>query len=356
MSYDNKSASNRDLTDTFFDFLAWVARALVWLGLGAFLVGLGFMMFYVFGPNLTDPGKIQQATNNILILSKVLDAGVLGLSVGLGYLYFGEETLGPLILVGSAALYFAPLALPSVAGTQSSAGTAALGAIQSAGVLGGVVGIIIVLLSVIVAVRERATLGAKKDTLKLGKDVKAEKTQNVLLGSCWQLPFCRKFVRDRCPIYHSKRTCWRELVGCMCEEEIIMNAMQNKPVAKNDLVAASAMIPRNHKLTDAQKRTRCKSCVIYNEHLRHKYRVTVPAIIGTYILLYLLLRSPLSTEFTGLITSTGRLIGSFTMTGSGHKVAAPPVWLPEILTAVIFVLALSYTLKIVEYLYFNLKI
>lgn len=357
MSYDNKSASNRDLSDAFFEFLAIVAKGLVWLGLVALLVGLGFLLYYVFGSSVVDPGQLEQIKNNIGILSKVLDAGVLGLSVGLAFLYFGEETLGPLILVASAALYFSPLALRSFTGNDASeAAAAALGSIQTSGLVGGAVGAIVVLISVVVAVKDRATIGAKKDTLKLGKSVKAEKTQNVLLGSCWQLPFCRKFIRERCPIYHSRRTCWRELTGCMCEEEIIMNAMQNKPIAKGDVASASAMIPRNHRLTDAQKRTRCKSCVIYNEHLRHKYRVTVPAVIIGYILIYVLSRGAISSQFMGLIENTGKLLNNFAMAGSDKTMAAPPVWLPELLTAVMFILLLSYTLKIVEYLLFNLKV
>lgn len=357
MSYDNKSTSNRDLSDAFFEFLAVIAKVLVWLGLGALLVGLGFLIYYVFGPNVLDPGQAEQIKNNISILSKVLDAGVIGLTIGLAFLYFGEETLGPLILVGSAALYFAPLALKGFGGNEpSDAALAALASIQFAGMIGGGIGVIVVLLSVVVAVKDRATIGAKKDTLKLGKSVKAEKTQNVLLGSCWQLPFCRKFVRERCPIYHSRRTCWRELTGCMCEEEIIMNAMQNKPIAKGDLASASAMIPRNHRLTDAQKRSRCKSCVIYNEHLRHKYRVTVPAVIVGYALIYVLARGAMSAQFMNLIEGTGKLLNSFAMSGPDKSVAAPPVWLPELLTAVVFILLLSYTLKLVEYMLFNLKI
>lgn len=356
MSQNNPSASNRDLTDTFLTFLGGLARFLIWVGVFATAIGLGFLLFNVFAVNAGTPGQTEQAMTNIHMLGKVLDAGIAALVVGLSFSFWGEETLGVLIVLGSAALYFAPALIGSSVGSLSEPAKAALGEIQISGEIGGAVGVVVVVATVIMAVRDRVKLGAKKDTLKLGKNVKAEENKLVFLGSCWQLPFCRKFIRERCPIYHSKRTCWRELTGCMCEEEIIMNAMQNKPIAKNDVAAASKMIPRNHKLTDGQKRERCKSCVIYNEHQRQKYKAAVPFTIGAFVIIYLLTRSYISADFGQLVTNMSGVMNSLTLAGSKAKVEPAPTWLSEFMTVILFVLGLSYALKILEYSIFTLKI
>ena len=65
----------------------------------------------------------------------------------------------------------------------------------------------------------------------------------------------------------------------MCEEDVIRGAMEGRVISKDALVAAT-MIPRNNKLTIAQKKERCKTCVIYNEHQKHKYRASVWGILG----------------------------------------------------------------------------
>src|SRR5262249_14119457 len=149
------------------------------------------------------------------------------------------------------------------------------------------VGLGAVLFDVITRVRIRVREGARADQLKYGKGVKEEKDiRNVLLGRCWQLPYCRKFVRERCPIYHARRTCWKERVGCMCEESVIRNAMSGR-VIPADAVAAAKFIPQNHKLTMEQKKERCRQCVIYLEHQKHKYKLAMPAAIGGMAVVYI---------------------------------------------------------------------
>src|SRR5262249_18302282 len=77
-----------------------------------------------------------------------------------------------------------------------------------------------------------------------GKDVGAQQRPQALLGifaACWQLPFCRDGIRTKCPIYHAKTKCWKELVGCMCEENIILLAMGGEEHKKGqDMTADGA--------------------------------------------------------------------------------------------------------------------
>ncbi|MFX8664601.1 hypothetical protein ABTM59_19190, partial [Acinetobacter baumannii] len=70
----------------------------------------------------------------------------------------------------------------------------------------------------------------------------------------------------------------------MCEEQVIQDAMAGKIIPK-DMVKAAAMIPRNNKLTMAQKMQRCRQCVIFNERQKHKYNAALPVTALTFVAL-----------------------------------------------------------------------
>ncbi|MCG9895265.1 MAG: hypothetical protein MH204_07310, partial [Fimbriimonadaceae bacterium] len=232
------------------------------MGLAA-LVLLGCVGMLVFTYQVGSTGTAEQVSRNVQLFGgpAVLAAVVFGATIA--YLNWGEEILGVLLLIGAGALVFAPSYLPLIfsGGSQTPNGTEALNAVSQAGIFLGIVAVIVLVVDGVTRIRDRAVLGAKADQLKFGKGIQEERdVQNVFLGKCWQLPYCRKFVREKCPIYHAKRTCWKERVGCMCEETVIRNAMQNKAVPK-DPVAAAKMIPYNNRLPLAQKKERCAQCV-----------------------------------------------------------------------------------------------
>jgi hypothetical protein len=347
-------AARRDLPEYLLDFLNGVGRFLLIAGGIAAAASLGLIVFTII--RMADPGAASQladALRNVAIFKNVLLIGVVAASVGALYLYWGEELVAPVLLILAAAMYFAPLYFPSMipnAG-QNEAGSNAFQAMESAGIWLGVVAVIGIVGDVATRVRNRAKEGAKADNLKYGKNIKAESDrQNVFLGKCWQLPFCRKFVRERCPIYHAKTSCWKELVGCMCEEEVIKGAMENRPIPKDALTAGN-MIPRNHKLTVLQKKERCKVCVIYNEHQRHKYRAAVPILVVSTIAIYGIFRGPLLAGMVGLVGQVNRVVYGFTYGASGKQEI--PMLFTEMLLVVFFLVGLSYALKSLEFMIFK---
>jgi hypothetical protein len=341
--------------DTFQGILDGLSRLLFWGGALGTVIGIGFLLFtYSNFSSGTGPAPEAQALNNIAIFSKVLLAGVLALGVATSIVWWGEETLAVLQLGFAAALYFAPLYLPSIFGGQESRiSQEVLGSFQTTGMILGLLGMIVLVADVATRVKTRAREGARADQLKYGKGVKEERDiQNVFLGKCWQLPFCRKFVRERCPIYHAKRTCWKERTGCMCEEQVIRNAMENKPIPK-DMVAAAAYIPHNNKLTENQKAERCRQCVIYNEHQKHKYRAVLPMAIVVFVGFYLLFRNQLLAATGGVITSLDKIVAGATYGKAG---AIRGGVFDEILLAAFMIVAFAYVMKTLEYLIFKAKI
>jgi hypothetical protein len=347
------SSRGTDLVETFQTFLTGAARFLMVVGGLATLVAVSLLIFTAVS---ADGTQAAQALHNVEILKSVLSVGVLALGVGASYILWGEDITGAVQLMLAAALYFSPLWFPMVASNSSSPDVygAALEAIQQGGMVWGLIALVVTVVDIAVRTRERLVRGVKVDQLKYGRGIKEESDrQNVILGKCWQLPYCRKFVRERCPIFHAKTTCWKELVGCMCEEAVIRNAMENRPIPKDALLAGS-MIPRNNKLTMAQKKERCRSCVIYNEHQRHKYKVYMPAVVISFIVTYVVLRTPLLAVTSGLVEGINRIVRTGTLGSLGNF--TPPHAFVEMLLAVFFIIALTYTMKILEFLIFRAKV
>jgi hypothetical protein len=355
MSQYQGGPSNHDLTELFTEWLGKLALGLVYLGGFLLVAGGGFLFYYVFTATQMSPGLASQALGNIDIIEKVLIGGVVAFCIGTAVAWWGEQLLAPAQIFLAVVLFAAPNYLPLMTGNSSpdKVPARALDALHNGGLIAGIFAILVLTADVLLRVKERAEKGAKTDQLKYGKGIKQEDDrQNVFLGKCWQLPFCRKFVRERCPIFHSKRTCWKELVGCMCEEQVIRDAMENKVIPK-DMVLASKMIPRNNKLNVAQKQERCKNCVIYNEHQRQKYKAWVPAVVIGFVVFYAVGHGPLIEVTNGIVASGSKAIGGLAL--HENNVKSNPFF-SELLLGAVFLVAMSYAMKALEFAMFKLKI
>lgn len=347
-----------DTSDALMGFLDGASRFLLWGGILATALGLGFLVYtyVVFAGGSS--ASVPQALANVDLFMKILLAGLVALGVATSFLFWGEEVLAPLQLIGAAALFFAPFYLPLLAGSTSDrVASAALGTIQLGGSVFGMIAILCTAGDVASRIRVRMREGARADQLKYGKGVKEERDiQNVFMGKCWQLPFCRKFVREKCPIYHARRTCWKERVGCMCEEEVIRNAMEGKVIPK-DAVAAANFIPRNTRLTADQKAERCRHCVIYNEHQKHKYKLAMPLIFVGVGIAYFVGREPLKAWLGNAITSANRMFGNLTY--RENATLSDTIGLTifkELLLFCLMLVIAAYLMKMVEFLFFRAKI
>jgi len=365
------------LSDAITGFFDNVARVLVWAGGLASVVGIGFLIY-----TYTQAGagaNAAQVAQNVQMFSQAALFGLLAISIGAGWLMWGEETVGPILLIVGLALVFCPSYLPGMLGGQpSEQGGKVMEALASAGYPPAIIGFLLICGHLFIVVRTRAVQGARADQMKYGQGIKEESdVRNVILGKCWQLPYCRKFVRERCPIYHSKKTCWKERVGCMCEESVIRNAMEGK-VIPADVVAASKFIPQNHKLTAQQKFERCKQCVIYNEHQKHKYKLALPGAAVGVAAVYVFTREPAGAFIKDKLVFVDKTAKKVTFdpgeqktpevdpkTGKTQaKLVSEDVtginngFIPyhEILYFVFALVFLAYLVRLIEYVIFKLKV
>ncbi len=357
------SAPGRGIEDAFQSFLEGAAKLLFWLSLAATVGATGLLIFsYLrFAAAGPSPAEIKQAAGVIGIVGSFIRISAVALAISAAYTFWGEEVLGPLLLMGAAVLYFSPLWLPIIAAANDNQASAlAAGGIQAGGQYLGIVALAILAIDVFQRTRNRIRYGSRADSLRYGKGVKIDdEIHNVLMGKCWQLPFCRKFVRERCPIFLARRTCWKERVGCMCEESVIQNAMQGKVISK-DAIASSQYIPRNDKLPMAAKIERCRQCVIYNEHQRHKYKIALPVTLFLMVAIYFGFHGQLLTIFGGIVSQIDRVVGAATFRPGQSSAADLNTqsfsYFKELMVLCGLTIVLAYLLRLLEYLIFKLKI
>jgi len=123
---------------------------------------------------------------------------------------------------------------------------------------------------------------------------------------CWQMSRCRPGVRDHCPNFTDRVTCWRRRSGCFCDRNLanfLVSASDRKDVSEVDEMArnvasidkAGKSAIRGHMQNSArrpwgQQRRLCHECPLYLEHQEYKYRswhwVSFPLTAGIIALLY----------------------------------------------------------------------
>ncbi|MCH8978535.1 MAG: hypothetical protein IH945_04745 [Armatimonadetes bacterium] len=355
---------SQESSDALMGFIDAVARFVMYVGLGALLVSVTLLIHTATSGSGSSEQVLQQAQSNVALFGKLALIGGLAGAAGLTWLLWGEETLGVLQIIVGAALYFSPSYLPGMFNMMANPTVeSALQAIATAGAPIAVIGVLVILIDLTIRMKTRVREGARADQMKFGKGMREERDiRNVFLGKCWQLPYCRKFVRERCPIYHSRRTCWKEQVGCMCEESVIRNAMEGK-VIPSDIVAAAKFIPRNARLTPGQKFERCKQCVIYNEHQKHKYQLALPISALLLVGVYMALRIPIRNQMNVFLEKIDGVMGkaTFNATGGGPETELASLTggiIPyaEIIMVSCSLIIFAYMVRLIEYVFFKLKI
>lgn len=311
-----------------FEKSDWREEIAAWLGskmllIGAILLGICTLAMIYTAHNFTEnpvTAKDALGVEPILHTFRIgLFAGAVIFAIGVTLNFWGDIALGLTLGLAAALYFFAPQLLPYTGfiGEPRFAEAErvtffALNSLRISGMILGAFAIVIQLADAVVRIRDRSKYGTREEQLQYGKGTREEADfQNRLLGKCWQLPYCRKFVREKCPIYHSRRTCWKERVGCMCEEEVIRGAMDNKAIPR-DAVAAAKYIPYNPRITPQQKAERCRQCVIYNEHQRHKYKVAVPLAVASVMFVYVAFNQPLLEWTQRWVSDFDRAMSKFT--------------------------------------------
>jgi hypothetical protein len=349
-----KGETRFGLTGAPLQAINGVARFVFYISAGAAVVLTGILVYNYLNGGANAELAVANAKR---FGDPALMSAVIACLVGL-WLYWEEEVYGPILLILGAAVYFSPLYLPGMSQTPAEQVLDKILPIAFPTLL---IGLIAVSSDVTSRIMARVKLGKTKEKLRYGQGVKEETGyRNVFMGKCWQLPYCRKYVRDKCPIYHAKASCWKERAGCMCEERIVANALDDKFKAPESAQRARALIPKSSLLSPAQKRDRCGSCIIFNHHQKQKYKAVIPVIFISGFALFFALRTPLNGALEGAIRQASKLVSQATL--SATEAAANPsysfagVAYSDMILAAGAFLAVVYAIKMAEHMIFDLNL
>ncbi len=355
-----------EASERLVDFIEMLSGKLLPLAGGVAVVAFGLLIAlansFTTGGNPDEAARLQTALGNVGLLQNGLVLSLLVFGVTSAVVWWREPQLPVIQVIVALVVVLAPMYLPMIPGFDDPehhpAMLAVFKAFQDSGTVFSVIAAIVLVIDIAIRVRERMSYGMRADQLRFGKGIKEEaSSQNRFMGKCWQLPYCRKFVRERCPIYHAKRSCWKEKVGCMCEEAVIRNAMENRAIPK-DALAAAKYIPQNKTLTLTQKIGRCRQCVIYNEHQKHKYRLWLFVINVSFLGFSVMFWAPMNDVMNMLVKDTESIYKHMTFKDIGLEQMVTKSTIPftGILLAAILLVIFTNLLKMLEWMIFKLKI
>jgi hypothetical protein len=396
--------------------LSAVATAVI-----AIYLAYGFFAGGIPSWDTIDHASRLRILSNVQAAVAALNVASAVLLVTLCILYYDEESLGYSLIALAVLLYYgvpylleftAPDVLRSWTEGGNTAAALTFHQMRFLGLMMAAPGAILSLRDIYLRIVDGTR--RKRDRFSAmeygGSTVEEEPVHPALIGMlsrCWQLPFCREFVRQRCPIFHARTKCWRQRVGCMCEESVIRHAMdaimqdavldrtENSAVdfaatvpderridldgsagaaarkQAKELPARPAAppvrrrdvkIPHNPNLSAFAKRERCRNCVIYNEHQRLKYQFLGPlAVVVVPALAYWKLAS-ISVGLQSGLHHVDALMSRFSMDpnsrnlGLASSITGTSVVAEYAIITCLVVIGTTMVLRFLEYCVFKLKV
>ncbi len=350
-----------------------VERMFVW-GAAAFVIGLVYVGWGLFTGRLDDalrlpPPERFKVTQNVLFACKIMAWGGIASLIGAAARFYYEETIGYIYMIVGAALYWgvAALAGPTISQMHLEVGKIAVLALRQLQQIGMVA--LALAVPFIIADFWARLRGARRFEISRPADAAggAQCSKSNAYLFCWQMPYCRDYLRQVCAAYEQKKPCWRIKTGCYCDENMILKVLQRSKTSKLpgfDQKYSKPGIGLGQNLTAAQKRARCRQCFLYAEHQKRKYRILSPLVFPVVIGLMWYYIQPLKALLGRVLAFTDQFAGSVTFGPRPDQVTHNP-WLDLQATSGIVewlfvicvgLIVLSYVLRALEYAIFEMQI
>lgn len=395
------AGSERAVPQTVIDIVSKIFL----IGLIASLALFGYLIYGLLSGQLANLSTVPKADQRRILeliqsVSQYFNISLVITLICAVVLFYEVETAGVIMLLLAGFLaYGLQLSIDFLFAGEAGrllkgpASALTLQEIKTASVLIGAPGALLFLRNLYLKIAD-GRRGEDLANMTYGKEVAKEDVPRAPIGAfakCWQLPFCREGIRVHCPIYHAKTKCWKERVGCMCEENVLRLAMggeERKPIdmtkesgfvpigdliVKSEALTKAAIstrvgprgvrIPTNPHITDAQKRERCRNCVIYNEHQRMKYNFYAPIVTIIVPILVMLQFDQLRVMLKSGLHMLDSLIAHIKFTPSGTDSTSSitttingSLPIEAILIGIITLLVMTWVLHVLEFCTFKLKI
>lgn len=363
-------------TDTRARFFGYVDQTTsLGLKIGIPVVGLTFVFLFVSAVT----GKLQtlagmdaaQRAEMTRVIEFAEQAMVYGFAVVVACLLvrlFREEVVGQaLTLIGAALLFGSPPFFVSLLGVERMGGAASaktvVDAFRAAGSICFVPGLVLLLRDAILRIWTGLSVRRIVES-KVERDEERRKVTGFakIYSKCWDMAFCRSFVRKVCPAFRQKKACWRIKVGCYCDEKTILNAMMSEgkenEFTRGIMRSLGIDDPESVRLASRVRRQRCRRCVIYSTHQQQKYQLLSPLVFPTVGIVLYVFHERLSSGLWFVLQKTDQVMSFLAYkTGTAAESFAQS---GPVLTTLAFIwvsiIVLSYALRLLEYVVFDLQV
>lgn len=330
-------------------------------------LAVAYLLYIVFGPKLHDMPKMHwidraYLAQTLRIAEIALRAAAVVLVISLALRFVYESIIGQVLTIVGGVLYFF---------SASIFGRLTMGVFANNPHYLGIVdtftrvGLVALVPGAILLVRDIGTkiIGGIKSGKKLAQlwgdeEIRLKRhAGRKLYERCWDMPFCREFVRNVCPAWRQGKPCWRIKCGCYCDEQTILNAM-TADACDNELAKGFMRTLRSEprpSISAKQKRARCRRCVIYSDHQRQKYRILSTAVFPAVFLVFWIFYAQLVKMLGIVYTSTDRFVSFVSSHPQQTQVGEQHIF--TVLAIIwLWIVVLSYTLRALEYLIFDLQV
>ncbi|MHB9037846.1 MAG: hypothetical protein ACYC64_14405 [Armatimonadota bacterium] len=342
------------------------------VGISVAILAAGYLLTVVFGPRIREIDKLAAADSKYLLDTLRIAVTALTIAsaivvVSLIVRFYYEEVVGQALSVAGALMY---LGTPEVFGRFVSVQNA-----QAAGVVSTIVrefcfvGMICLIPGLVLVVRDcilRIWRGISVKRIlesRWGDERERERRKKPkFYGSCWDMSYCREFVRQVCPAFTAKKPCWRMKVGCYCDEHTILMAMAGKGDGNDSYKGILHSLgldgqSKKPKVSAKVKRARCRRCGIYAEHQRQKYRILSPIAFPSVVLALYIFYGQISNYVGTALEKTDRFVSFLSYkTVADYSFATDGRIITNLAVVWLGIIIISYTLRTLEYLIFDLQV
>jgi hypothetical protein len=345
------------------------------VGIPAFGIALVFLLFGAVS------GKIQgishmkaadqaQMIQIIEIASRMLVYGCAVVVFCVIARLFSDEVIGQALTIAGALFYFgSPFLLVQVARLENMGGSSLprtiVDSFRTTGAICFVPGLILLLRDAIMRIWNG--LSVKKMVERhLEEDGTEEKLKKSVFAGvyskCWDMNFCRAFVRKVCPAYAARKSCWKIKVGCYCDEKTILKAMMSEGKenvhTRGIMKSLGITDEKTVKLGSKVRKQRCRRCGIYIEHQRQKYQILSPVVFPVVGALLYAFHERISAVLWVVLQNTDRIMSflAYKTGTAAQSFSSDGGILTGLAFAWLSIIVISYSLRLLEYLIFELQV
>lgn len=316
-------------------------------------------------PDLPPPGvALLSAAGKILFVSGVLASICLALVTV-------EEVYWSVVggVVGLILLFGVPALVANYAQSETPAATA----VALWGTLTAKALIIVAALRVLYEIYRSLAEGseqckAPEEEVRRAREKVRKPPRESVFARCWQMPFCHDAVRELCPAFKARKSCWKFGRGCNCDPDLVETLIRSRAAGPSRQArAAEGAFIRSELQADtirhrSERTIPCSKCPIFTEHQRRKFRVINPLLILGTLVLVVVLSEPLGRVYSGLARGIAGLIAGTALnpaTGGNVQWWYNYLDTPTLQTAFVVIVGLfclSWVLKLGEWLVLEKKV